>query len=248
MSRKITRVVDFVKVINKIKWDANCDLFFRGHDKVIKNIEPSLYGREPWKNLWEKEAEIYNDAIAHCPQEFVHCGNTIETLVKMQHYGIPTRILDVTRNALVALFFACWREPKKTGEVVIFNVPQKNILKLDSDRLLLLANLAKQRKDFKFDYSKWADELKRFDDEKYEKIDYQADKDYQAIIEEINDSKDNGKWLGSLSYHCQQDRSNFWEKIFTGFVSFWWRKGSISSISLVWQRSSSHTGDIVADC
>jgi len=39
----------------------------------------------------------------------------------MQHYGIPTRLLDITSNPLVALFFACIEFPKVDGEVIFFS-------------------------------------------------------------------------------------------------------------------------------
>ena len=38
----------------------------------------------------------------------------------MQHYGIPTRLIDVTTNPLVALYFACQGNPDKDGVVFIF--------------------------------------------------------------------------------------------------------------------------------
>lgn len=38
-----------------------------------------------------------------------------------QHYGLPTRLLDWTKNAAIALYFACEREPEKDGAVFIIN-------------------------------------------------------------------------------------------------------------------------------
>jgi len=38
-----------------------------------------------------------------------------EVLAKLQHHGAATRLIDFSRNILVALWFACHSEPKKTG-------------------------------------------------------------------------------------------------------------------------------------
>lgn len=38
-----------------------------------------------------------------------------EVLAKLQHHGAATRLIDFSRNMLVALWFACQSEPGKTG-------------------------------------------------------------------------------------------------------------------------------------
>ena len=48
------------------------------------------------------------ESKTHGAKEFSRVGyqNPIETLANMQHYGLPTNLLDWSENALSALFFA----------------------------------------------------------------------------------------------------------------------------------------------
>jgi hypothetical protein len=69
-----------------------------------------------------------------------------DKLVRMQHFGLPTRLLDVSLNALVALYFATDPGPDggepSDGIVTAFAIPPEREKYFDSDSVSCLANLA----------------------------------------------------------------------------------------------------------
>lgn len=70
----------------------------------------------------------------------------LDLLAFLQHHGAATRLLDCSRNAFVALWFACRREPGKDGVLIGFQLGE-NALHLDTailqhgiDELLAMAS------------------------------------------------------------------------------------------------------------
>ncbi len=123
---------------NWIKDSAEYIYFYRGHANIKYNLEPSIY-----RNLIDKEQTMFRDSVRSCPSEFPDSMKTFDKLVKMQHYGLPTRLLDITSNPLVALYFACCDEFKFDAEVLIFKIRKQNIKYYDSDTVAILSNIAK---------------------------------------------------------------------------------------------------------
>ncbi|MBV4449258.1 FRG domain-containing protein [Clostridium tyrobutyricum] len=143
----IEKVSEFVdKIVQNNKIDSNISGYYRGHSNYEYTLIPSIY-REDY--LINNEYNIYRDIISQKPHLFEDCNTTLEKLVKMQHFGIPTRLLDLTENPLIALFFACISNNSYYGEVITFNVNKKRFVKYyDSDTVDVLSNIAKLDEKF----------------------------------------------------------------------------------------------------
>src|SRR3546814_12023322 len=76
------------------------------------------------------------------PHDFREDKSTFERLSRMQHYSLPTRMLDTSTNPLVALWFACRSGAEKVGEVIRLTVVRDKVKYYDSDTVACLANLA----------------------------------------------------------------------------------------------------------
>lgn len=123
----INNLTEFIQKISELNKSTNNYIstsvsslnLYRGQANSSWEIEPKLY-RE---NLFSKEGVLITEFIRVSPNDF-HNYDYFDQLVKMQHYGLPTRLLDTTQNPLVALFFACYDENQKDADGSVYFFPQ----------------------------------------------------------------------------------------------------------------------------
>jgi hypothetical protein len=169
----ITSLLDKLAQIPKITEDSIT--YFRGHAACGFELAPSIYRNQ---KLIQQEATIMKEFLIRCPTDFEHCKSTFEKLVKMQHYSLPTRLLDITSNPLVALYFACSSENKAAGELLIFQIPKNEVFYFDSDTVSVISNISMRPSDFKIPDINSIDEFNHSDEIQFLLHQIKAEKPY----------------------------------------------------------------------
>lgn len=109
-------------------------IFYRGVANHNYQLIPGLMrevkagGKVLADTLLPYEKEIVESVECEYFEE-LHDYTFMEKLIWLQHYGFPTRLLDVTRNKLVALYFAALGSHEITdGAVYVIGIPESQIL------------------------------------------------------------------------------------------------------------------------
>lgn len=131
--------LEHVNRIRNMTYTVSSFTFFRGQANADWSLSPSLYRR----GLFQSENLLLTEISHLCPCEIPE--NRFDDLVKMQHYGMPTRLLDTTTNPLVALYFACESSAQKDRDGAVYIFPNLPVL-WSTDPLVQLIM------DFVFDY------------------------------------------------------------------------------------------------
>ena len=140
-------VEEFLQLLYNAPAKEGAETFFRGHSDARYELTPSLlrkWDNGDWQFMPSEERLCKELLIAH-HDEFQGDQYCFDRLVRMQHYGLPTRLLDISGNPLVALFFACSCRPEQLGidgEVIVFHVTSDTVKYYDSDTVSCLSNLS----------------------------------------------------------------------------------------------------------
>ena len=112
ITKQVTILVKSKSYSEKLVW--------RGQPDYEYNICPKLHRKITWL---KNEFHMIEELKRRKPESFKHCKSRFEELSICQHYGLPTRLIDVSENPLIALYFACKsteEEKEKDGEIIPF--------------------------------------------------------------------------------------------------------------------------------
>ncbi|MCD4745148.1 MAG: FRG domain-containing protein [Bacteroidales bacterium] len=136
---KITKIEEYLEYIdeNISSWEKPRFIWFRGQP-VDKELKPKLYRRYKYDE---------NEMVQTFCRKALSLGETptnpddCDWLFLMQHYGLPTRLLDWTESSLIALYFALdfydVEEKDKNPVVWVLNPLELNSVSVKSRKIQL---------------------------------------------------------------------------------------------------------------
>ena len=151
-TRQIDSIADLLEHCSQLHDNAPSgrEFYFRGESKNCWALSPSVMRSEngipPFR---AHEGVMLLELMSQRPEDFAAAPTALAQWVLAQHHGLKTRLLDITRNPLVALLGACGGlddQKKKSacdGCVHVFSVPGQLIKPFSSDTVTVISNIAK---------------------------------------------------------------------------------------------------------
>ena len=148
LDENVNRVADLLSRVDTLKqnyasneFGEPIQFYYRGEGTNYNYLAPGVMRDSRFR---ASESEMLVEMRSRRPEDFGHETTAIGQMVIAQHYRLPTRLLDVTRNPLVALFHAAADTTiKGNGRIHILAFPRSLVKPFNSDTVSVLANFAR---------------------------------------------------------------------------------------------------------
>lgn len=126
----IRNLKEFIDYIDDIESSYTNPVFFRGQTNADYLLIPNSLRENP-----ENEHLMIEAFSRRFFDELNKCYTSMEKLMLMQHFLLPTRCLDISESPLMALYFACshmkkfrkkiiTQKEESWGEIILFREPE----------------------------------------------------------------------------------------------------------------------------
>lgn len=128
MEFEFSTLSEYLGLVAEIPSMFNChssDLWYRG----IKDENLKLIPGIIWRNIsTEREESIIAEFLRYASNySTIRPKSAFEQYVLMQHYGLPTRLLDWSLSPLISLYFALEKEIENSSQRIVWVIDPREI-------------------------------------------------------------------------------------------------------------------------
>ncbi len=128
--QNLTELDERVKQVQALGQREGITFFWRGQSDASWGLHSLLHRKIsesediPIENLLDGKVIPFERRLMNASREWIRPGvgarlATVDLFARLQHYGVPTRFIDFTKNYRIALYFSVVHKPQQDGRIII---------------------------------------------------------------------------------------------------------------------------------